>query len=103
MGRLGLWTHGAREIRTPNVAFVEAEGFPAPRWAEILATRDGGGPRNVSIGVGGSFFLPRPRGGGGSPSGPARGPPRGGSGNPPPSSPGAPAPRSPPRPPARRG
>src|SRR5438309_12045099 len=60
MGRLGLWTHGDRQIRTPNVAFVDAAGFPAPEWAEILAARDGRGPRNVSFGVGGSFFLPRP-------------------------------------------
>lgn len=61
MGRLGRWTPGGREITTPNVAFVDAEGFPAPRWAEVVASRQASGiPRNLSLGVAGSFFAPRP-------------------------------------------
>jgi archaeosine synthase len=60
MGRLGRWTPGGREITTPNVAFVDAEGFPAPEWAEVVAARQSDVPRNFTLGVPGSFFVPRP-------------------------------------------
>src|SRR2546428_223352 len=39
MGRIGVWSIARREILTPNIAFVDAEGFPAPKWAELVAGR----------------------------------------------------------------
>src|SRR2546426_4904329 len=60
MGRLGLWTHKGLEVRTPEVAFVDSENFPAPTWAQVVAAQQGQGARNLSLGVSGSFFVPRP-------------------------------------------
>src|SRR2546427_1866713 len=60
MGRLGLWTHKGLEVRTPEVAFVDSEDFPAPTWAQVVAAQRGQGARNLSLGVSGSFFVPRP-------------------------------------------
>jgi len=48
---------------TPNVAFVDAERFPAPEWAEVLASRSGTTSRTFSLGVPGSFFVPAVPGG----------------------------------------
>ena len=63
MGRLGRWTHDGREVTTPTVAFVDAEGFPAPDWAEVITARAGSSESRATIGIGGSFFIPaEPRG-----------------------------------------
>ncbi len=49
---------------TPAVAFVDTESFPAPAWAQVLASQQGNSvPRNLSLGVTGSFFVPRPASG----------------------------------------
>src|SRR2546428_7238231 len=56
MGRIGAWSIARREILTPNIAFVDAEGFPAPKWAELVAARSGT-PRHATFGIAGSFFV----------------------------------------------
>ena len=56
MGRIGVWSIARREILTPNIAFVDAEGFPAPKWAELVAARSGT-PRNATFGIAGSYFV----------------------------------------------
>jgi len=56
MGRIGVWSIAQREILTPNIAFVDAAGFPAPKWAELVAARSGT-PRHATFGIAGSFFV----------------------------------------------
>ena len=60
MGRLGRWTFEGHEVTTPNVSFVDGESTPAPAWAEVIISRHGPVAGKVSIGLGGSFFLPSP-------------------------------------------
>ncbi|HYM39914.1 MAG TPA: archaeosine synthase subunit alpha [Thermoplasmata archaeon] len=60
LGRLGLWTHADRDLRTPTVLFVDRDTAPAPAFAEVLAVRRRTPDPRPQIRVGGSIFLPRP-------------------------------------------
>jgi len=58
MGRVGRWTSGGVDLRTPNVLFVDTERSPAPPWAEAVVTRRAAPPGKVAFTLGGSFFDP---------------------------------------------
>ena len=58
MGRVGRWTSGGVDLRTPNVLFVDTERSPAPPWAEAVVTRRAAPPGKVAFTQAGSFFDP---------------------------------------------
>ncbi|MEK6911446.1 MAG: hypothetical protein AABX36_01410, partial [Candidatus Thermoplasmatota archaeon] len=58
MGRIGRWTVDGRVLDTPSIAFVDTERFPAPSWAEAVATRREPPPGKFAFALAGSFFEP---------------------------------------------
>jgi len=64
MGRVGRWTSGGVDLRTPNILFVDTERSPAPPWAEAVVTRRPPPPGTVAFSLGGSFFEPAEPAGG---------------------------------------
>ena len=60
LGRIGLWTHAGREVRTPAVLFVHREKVPAPAFAEALFVSAPTADPRPQIREGGSLFAPRP-------------------------------------------
>ena len=64
LGRTGRWTVEGREVRTPAVLFVHRSRMPAPPFAEVLLVAEPVDDPRPQVRVGGSFFAPRPEGGG---------------------------------------
>jgi len=58
MGRIGRWTVDGRVLDTPAIAFVDTERFPAPPWAEAVATRREPPAGKFAFAFAGSFFEP---------------------------------------------
>ena len=59
LGRLGLWTHAGRELRTPTVLFVDREGAPAPAFADALFVSRATADPRPQVRESGSRFAPR--------------------------------------------
>ncbi len=58
MGRIATWTFKERELRTPNVLWVDTQRSPAPPWAEAVVAQREAPPGRIAFSLGGSFFEP---------------------------------------------